>query len=60
MLLSVLCVFAVKILGFGCFEGFEVPLLLAFLLNTLGFFRDTVVFGLRKVGILPMDCPVLL
>ena len=54
MLLSVLCVFAVKILGF------EVPLLLAFLLNTLGFSRDTVVFGLRKVGILPMDCPVLL
>ena len=56
MLLSVLSVFVLKILGFG---GFEVPLLLAFLLKTLCFFRYTVVFGLRKVGILPKDCPVL-
>jgi len=56
VLLSVLSVFVLKILGFG---GFEVPLLLAFLLNTLGFFRDTAVFGLSKVGILPKDCPVL-
>ena len=59
MLLSVLSVFVVKILGFGCFGGFEVPLLLTFLLNTLGFFRYTVVFGLRKVGILPKGCLVL-
>ncbi len=56
MLLTVLSVFVVKILGFG---GFEVPLLLAFLLNTLGFFRYTVVFGFRKVGILPKGCLVL-
>ncbi len=35
------------------------PLLLAFLLNTLGFFRYTAVFGLSKVGILSMDCPFL-
>ena len=56
MLLTVLSVFVVKILSFG---GFEVPLLQAFLLNTLGFFRYTVVFGFRKVGILPKGCLVL-
>ena len=59
MFLSVLSVFVVKILGFGGFGGFEVPLLLAFLLNTLGFSRYTVVFGFRKVGILPKGCLVL-